>query len=91
MALFTSYLFGPGSAEDPSAEEKAGPQDKAKIIPESIVMDFVEMNTFCKYGYNKSDGCDQSLPYSFPETGDLPLIIRRFFKVIGARRTADRN
>jgi len=68
-------------------EKNSGSDDKAEIVPEAAIMNFIDTNISGEDGDDESEGRDKSVPQSFPEASNFPLLVRSFFEFIWSGHT----
>jgi hypothetical protein len=56
-----------------TTEKRTGTDEKAEIVPEAIVVDFVNTNRIAKPGDDKSEYRDEAVPEPAPKTGNTSL------------------
>jgi hypothetical protein len=77
--------------EKAAVKEKAGTDDKPKVIPESAVMHFIEADAFGEDRDDKGDGRNDPVPQAFPESGNLSFLVGLFLEIVRPSHTAAKN
>ena len=90
LPLFLSSL-SPSYTEKAAVEENSGTNDKAKIVPESAVVDFIETHIPGKDRDDEGDGRNDPMPQAFPESGHLAFWVGLFFELVRPGHTAAKN